>query len=110
MVFCNRVDTVDAVVGVVNAAGAAGLGLKSAALHGQLHQDERRRAVRDLGSGKTPIAIATDLAARGLDVRTVTHVVNFDAPRDIETFTHRVGRCGRAGDAGNAMSLMTATR
>jgi len=80
---------------------------KSVALHGDLEQAERMRILDSFRGGKVAVLIATDLAARGLDVPAIRTVVSYDAPRDIETHTHRVGRTGRAGVEGEAFTLLT---
>merc|ERR1712205_94974 len=77
------------------------------ALHGSLDQGERMRILDSFRARKVEVLVATDLAARGLDVPTIRTVVSYDAPRDIETHTHRVGRTGRAGVEGDAFTLLT---
>ncbi len=81
-------------------------GRAARSLHGGNAQDDRFQALRELRSGEVMILIATDVAARGIDVDDVSHVFNFDLPRDIEDYVHRVGRTGRAGRTGTAISLM----
>ena len=78
-------------------------GLSSAALSGEMTQALRERTIERLKSGKLDIVVATDVAARGLDVERVTHVVNYDIPHDVEGYIHRIGRTGRAGRAGHAI-------
>jgi ATP-dependent RNA helicase DeaD len=78
-------------------------GLASAALSGEMTQALRERTIDRLKSGKLDIVVATDVAARGLDVERVTHVVNYDIPHDVEGYIHRIGRTGRAGRAGHAI-------
>jgi len=78
-------------------------GLASAALSGEMTQALRERTVERLKSGKLDIVVATDVAARGLDVERITHVVNYDIPHDVEGYIHRIGRTGRAGRAGHAI-------
>ena len=82
-------------------------GLTAAALNGDLPQDQRERLVERLRGGRIRILVATDVAARGLDVERVSHVVNYDPPRNTEVWVHRVGRCGRAGRDGEAILLLT---
>jgi ATP-dependent RNA helicase DeaD len=82
-------------------------GLSSAALSGEMTQALRERTIERLKSGKLDIVVATDVAARGLDVERVTHVVNYDIPHDVEGYIHRVGRTGRAGRAGHAILFVT---
>ena len=78
-------------------------GLASAALSGEMTQALRERTIQQLKNGKLDIVVATDVAARGLDVERVTHVVNYDVPHDVEGYIHRIGRTGRAGRAGHAI-------
>src|SRR5882672_7050444 len=78
-------------------------GLASAALSGEMTQQLRERTIERLKSGKLDIVVATDVAARGLDVERITHVVNYDVPHDVEGYIHRIGRTGRAGRKGNAI-------
>ena len=72
-----------------------------------LAQAQRERTVNQLKDGKLDILVATDVAARGLDVERISHVVNFDIPTDTESYVHRVGRTGRAGRSGDAISFVT---
>ncbi|GAB3157757.1 DEAD/DEAH box helicase [Micromonospora sonneratiae] len=81
-------------------------GFAVAAVHGDLGQGARERALRAFRSGKIDILVATDVAARGLDVTGVTHVVNYDCPEDQDTYTHRIGRTGRAGATGVAVTFV----
>ncbi|XP_070415023.1 probable ATP-dependent RNA helicase DDX43 [Equus przewalskii] len=76
-------------------------------LHGNREQSDRERALENFKTGKVRILIATDLASRGLDVHDVTHVYNYDFPRNIEEYVHRVGRTGRAGRTGVSITLLT---
>lgn len=78
----------------------------AAALHGGMRQGARLAALRGFASGRTPILVVTNVAARGLDLPQVSHVVNFDMPEDVETYVHRVGRTARAGRAGTAITLV----
>ena len=81
-------------------------GFAVAAVHGDLGQNARERALRAFRSGKIDVLVATDVAARGLDVRDVTHVINYDSPDDAETYVHRIGRTGRAGAEGVAVTFV----
>ncbi|XP_072798728.1 probable ATP-dependent RNA helicase DDX43 isoform X1 [Vicugna pacos] len=76
-------------------------------LHGNREQSDRERALKNFKTGKVRILIATDLASRGLDVHDITHVYNYDFPRNIEEYVHRVGRTGRAGRTGVSITLIT---
>lgn len=82
-------------------------GLSAAAINGDLPQAARERTINQLKSGKLDILVATDVAARGLDVERISHVVNFDIPTDTESYVHRIGRTGRAGRSGDAISFVT---
>ncbi|GAB5402184.1 MAG: DEAD/DEAH box helicase [Aureliella sp.] len=83
------------------------LGHQTAALNGDLPQARRQRAVDQLKSGKLDVLVATDVAARGLDVQRISHVFNFDLPHDSESYVHRIGRTGRAGRKGTAVIFLT---
>ncbi|KAF2289546.1 hypothetical protein GH714_037079 [Hevea brasiliensis] len=82
-----------------------GNGFPATTIHGDRTQQEREMALRSFKSGKTPILVATDVAARGLDIPHVAHVVNFDLPNDIDDYVHRIGRTGRAGKTGLATAF-----
>ena len=82
-------------------------GFSAAAINGDINQVQRERTVNQLKSGKLDILVATDVAARGLDVERISHVVNFDIPTDSEPYVHRIGRTGRAGRTGDAISFVT---
>ena len=84
-------------------------GHTAAALHGDMNQRERDRTLTRMRRGGVRTLVATDVAARGLDVPGVTHVINFDLPRQAENYVHRIGRTGRAGASGVAVSLANAT-
>jgi ATP-dependent RNA helicase DDX5/DBP2 len=81
-------------------------GITGAAIHGDKGQREREQALNDLKSGKMKLIVATDVAARGIDIKGVTLVVNFDAPGGTEDYVHRIGRTGRAGQKGYAVTLI----
>ena len=72
-------------------------GVRAVAMHGNKSQNQRERALAAFGSGKVNTLVATDVAARGIDVTGISHVINFDAPDDRESYVHRIGRTGRAG-------------
>ncbi|MBN2177072.1 MAG: DEAD/DEAH box helicase [Demequinaceae bacterium] len=82
-------------------------GFGAAAINGDVVQAQRERTIKQLRDGKLDILVATDVAARGLDVDRISHVVNFDIPIDTESYVHRVGRTGRAGRTGDAISFVT---
>jgi len=82
-------------------------GYSAAAISGDVAQAQRERTVNQLKSGKLDILVATDVAARGLDVERISHVINFDIPIDTESYVHRIGRTGRAGRSGAAISFVT---
>ena len=81
-------------------------GLKSAAIHGNKSQGARTRALAAFKQGEVRVLVATDIAARGLDIDQLPHVVNFDVPNIPEDYVHRIGRTGRAGNEGQAVSLV----
>ncbi|WP_239077152.1 DEAD/DEAH box helicase [Actinocatenispora rupis] len=81
-------------------------GFAAAAVHGDLGQGAREQALRAFRTGKIDVLVATDVAARGLDVSGVTHVINYDCPEDPDTYTHRIGRTGRAGASGVAVTFV----
>ncbi|ODV05259.1 MAG: DEAD/DEAH box helicase [Pseudonocardia sp. SCN 73-27] len=81
-------------------------GFAAAAVHGDLGQGAREQALRAFRSGKVDVLVATDVAARGIDVTDVTHVVNYQCPEDSKTYVHRIGRTGRAGKEGVAVTLV----
>ena len=80
---------------------------KVEAIHGDLPQSKRERVIQDLREDKTDVLIATDVAARGLDIDDITYVINYDMPEDVDTYVHRIGRTGRAGKEGTAVSFVT---
>jgi ATP-dependent RNA helicase DDX43 len=81
-------------------------GIVCQSIHGNREQSDREQALTDLRSGEVKILIATDVASRGIDINDVTHVINYDFPRNIDDYVHRVGRTGRAGKTGTAISFM----
>ncbi|MCL5105425.1 MAG: DEAD/DEAH box helicase [Armatimonadetes bacterium] len=90
---------------VAQQIGKAGYG--TAALHANKSQNQRQLALDDFRSGKCQILVATDIAARGLDIETISHVINYDIPDTSDTYIHRIGRTGRAEREGDAMTLVT---
>ena len=81
-------------------------GYACAALHGDMRQNMRRRVIEQMQRRRLKVLVATDVAARGLDIRTLSHVINFDMPMQAEDYVHRIGRTGRGGSSGNAYSLI----
>jgi ATP-dependent RNA helicase DeaD len=82
-------------------------GYAAVGMHGDMNQTQRESVIRRLKSGQIEIVVATDVAARGLDVEQITHVVNYDVPYDVEAYVHRIGRTGRAGRSGVATLFIT---
>ena len=82
-------------------------GYPAAALHGDMHQGARNRTLTRLRRGEIRVLVATDVAARGIDVAGISHVINFDLPKQAEDYVHRIGRTGRAGANGTAVSLVS---
>jgi ATP-dependent RNA helicase DeaD len=82
-------------------------GFTAAAINGDIAQNQRERTIDQLKNGRLDILVATDVAARGLDVDRISHVVNFDIPHDTESYVHRIGRTGRAGRSGEALLFVT---
>ena len=82
-------------------------GFAATAINGDMAQQQRERTIEQLKSGKIDILVATDVAARGLDVERISHVINYDVPSDPESYTHRIGRTGRAGRSGDAILFIT---
>ena len=74
-------------------------------MHGDLTQGRRTQILRDFAKAKTQILVATDIAARGIDIEGITHVYNYDVPRDVDYYIHRIGRTGRAGNSGVAVTF-----
>jgi ATP-dependent RNA helicase DeaD len=101
VVFCRTRDEVDRLTETLN-----GRGYRAEALHGGMDQQQRDRVMGRLRSGSLDLLVATDVAARGLDVDQLTHVVNYDVPSAPELYVHRIGRVGRAGREGTAITLV----
>jgi ATP-dependent RNA helicase RhlE len=80
-------------------------GIQAEAIHGNKSQNARQKALANFKSGETPVLVATDIAARGIDVENLTHVINYGLPSEPETYIHRIGRTGRAGSNGIALSF-----
>jgi ATP-dependent RNA helicase DeaD len=100
IVFCRTRDEVDSLTETLN-----GRGYRAEALHGGLSQEQRTRVIGRLKGGTSELLVATDVAARGLDVDQLTHVVNYDVPSAPDAYVHRIGRVGRAGREGVAITL-----
>lgn len=103
MVFCH---TKQRVINLTMALAQRGYLVDE--LHGDLTQAKRTQVMRKFATAKLQILVATDIAARGIDVEGVTHVFNYDIPHDVETYIHRIGRTGRAGEAGKAITFVNA--
>ena len=84
-----------------------GLEYKAEAIHGDMSQSRREKVLKDFRSGAIDILIATDVAARGLDIDDISYVINYDVPDNVDTYIHRIGRTGRAGKEGTAVSFVT---
>ena len=102
VVFCNTKKQVDLLVNAL-----LGRGYFAAGLHGDMKQEQRDRVMQGFRTGKTEILVATDVAARGIDVDEVEAVFNYDLPQDDEYYVHRIGRTGRAGREGRAFSFVS---
>jgi ATP-dependent RNA helicase RhlE len=101
LVFCRTKHGADALSERLNKAG-----IRSAALHGNKTQGARQRALEDFKRNKVVVLVATDIAARGIDIDQLPHVINFELPNVAEDYVHRIGRTGRAGASGEAVSLV----
>lgn len=101
MVFCNTREYVDFVADNLERAG-----VKAMAIHGGLTQDKRNRVMEKFHSNEVYVLVCTDVAARGLDIRGVSHIYNYDIPKDSKQYIHRVGRTARAGKRGKAISIL----
>jgi superfamily II DNA/RNA helicase len=102
LIFCNRKRDVDILYRSLSRHG-----FQAGALHGDLPQDRRTATLERFRLGEIPILVASDVAARGLDIDDITHVVNFDVPYNADDYVHRIGRTGRAGRSGRAFTLAT---
>ena len=102
IVFCNKREGAIRLSYELTAAG-----LNIAEMHGDLTQGRRTQILRDFAKAKTQILVATDIAARGIDIEGITHVYNYDVPRDVDYYIHRIGRTGRAGNSGVAVTFAT---
>ncbi|MCB8817745.1 DEAD/DEAH box helicase [Desulfosporosinus shakirovi] len=102
IIFCRTKRGVDELVVSLEARGYF-----ADALHGDLSQQQRDRVMKRFRDGKSELLVATDVAARGLDINNVTHVINFDIPQDPVSYVHRIGRTGRVGRKGQAITLIS---
>lgn len=100
IIFCNRKEKVDNLAKDLNRAGIVCRGL-----HGGMLQEDRLNTMRSFKRGEFSFLIATDVAARGIDVESLTHIINFDVPEEKESYVHRIGRTGRAGEKGKAITF-----
>ncbi|NRU21815.1 ATP-dependent RNA helicase DeaD [Clostridium beijerinckii] len=103
IIFCKTKRNVDEL-----AEGLQGRGYTAEGMHGDMNQNQRINTLRKFKEGNLEFLIATDVAARGIDVENVTHVINYDLPQDVESYVHRIGRTGRANRKGVAYTLVTA--
>jgi len=101
LVFCRTRLEVDEVTAALN-----GRGYRAEAIHGGMSQVQRDRVMQAFRSGQTELLVATDVAARGLDIPSVSHVINYDLPSSLEVYVHRIGRTGRAGREGTAITII----
>ncbi|MBQ8179090.1 MAG: DEAD/DEAH box helicase [Candidatus Methanomethylophilaceae archaeon] len=102
IIFCQTKKMVD-----VLDERLTGLDYKVEAIHGDMPQSKREKVIKDFKNDVTDVLIATDVAARGLDIDDISYVINYDMPDDIDTYIHRIGRTGRAGREGTAVSFVT---
>ena len=105
MIFCNTKLMVDEVSAYLNRNGYACEGI-----HGDMNQSQRTRVMEGFKSARIPILVATDVAARGIDVNDIDYVINYDLPQNSEIYVHRIGRTGRAGKDGTAITLLSGRR
>jgi len=102
LVFCNRKHVTSRLADKLTKAG-----IQAKCLHGDMSQNQRERVTNDFKQKKFKILIATDVASRGLHIEDISHVYNYEIPKDVDSYTHRVGRTARAGKKGEAISLVT---
>jgi ATP-dependent RNA helicase DeaD len=101
MVFCNTRVNTDFVARNLNANGVNAL-----AIHGGFSQDKRNKSIQDFHSRNSGVLVCTDVAARGLDIKNVSHVYNYDIPKDSKEYIHRIGRTARAGESGKVINIL----
>jgi len=102
IIFCKTKKEVDRLASLLEKRG-----LRAKGLHGDMEQNQRQRVTHDFRSGHVNILVATDVAARGLNILDVSHVINYHIPFDAENYVHRIGRTGRAGQKGKAITFVT---
>lgn len=102
IIFCKTKKEVDRLAGLLAARG-----FRAKGLHGDMEQNQRQRVTYEFRTGHTNILVATDVAARGLNILDVSHVINYHIPFDVENYVHRIGRTGRAGQKGKAITFVT---
>lgn len=102
MVFCNTRKNVDFV-----ANNLRYLGIEALPIHGGFSQEKRNRTMKQFHSKKTQVLVCTDVAARGLDIKGVSHVYNYNIPNDAKEYIHRIGRTARAGKEGKVINLIS---
>ncbi len=102
MIFCNTKDWAERMGGILWKKR-----FQATSIHSGLSQNKRNRVIQDFNSGRYSILVATDVAARGLHIENVTHVINYDIPRNPKDYVHRIGRTGRAGKEGDAITFVT---
>ena len=108
LIFCNTRAQATRLCGLLRYRSSGTEKLRTGLLHGDMGQDERKDTVNKLRGGNINIVVATDVAARGLDIKGIDIVINYDMPRNGTDYTHRIGRTGRAGEEGLAVSLISA--
>jgi superfamily II DNA/RNA helicase len=102
MIFCGRRTTADAVY-----RNLVSNGINAKVIHGGLEQEKRERIMQEMHAGNIRVLVATDVASRGLDIKDVTHIFNYDVPDKSDDYTHRIGRTARAGKSGKAITLLS---
>ena len=100
LIFCNTKKMVDEIVAFLKQGGFDAMGL-----HGDMRQEQRTSVMHGFKTGKTTILVATDVAARGIDVNDIDYIINYDIPQSAEYYVHRIGRTGRAGKTGSAITI-----
>jgi ATP-dependent RNA helicase DeaD len=101
IIFCRTKRGVDELAEALQTRG-----YQAEAIHGDMEQNQRQRVMKNFKDGDIDLLVATDVAARGIDVQNVSHVINYDCPQDPESYVHRIGRTGRAGHTGTAITLV----